>query len=185
MKLKRLAALLLCAAVMLPLAACAKKPDSGTSRTSQTTDDTTVTPTKDGDTSITATDKDNKGAAAQDLMQGITKGKGASKKPDSRFANVAASFALDLFKDEYKSGKNTLVSPLSVLTALAMTQNGAEGKTLSEMQKVLGGLDRDTRRSRGQGQRTQMRQFHMGRQQARCQEGVSPEKCGFLFRSGV
>ena len=144
MKLKRLAALLLCAAVMLPLAACAKKPDSGTSRTSQTTDDTTVTPTKDGDTSITATDKDNKGAAAQDLMQGITKGKGASKKPDSRFANVAASFALDLFKDEYKSGKNTLVSPLSVLTALAMTQNGAEGKTLSEMQKVLGGLDRDT-----------------------------------------
>ena len=144
MKLKRLAALLLCAAVMLPLAACAKKPDSGTSRTSQTTDDTTVTPTKDGDTSITATDKGNKGAAAQDLMQGITKGKGASKKPDSRFANVAASFALDLFKDEYKSGKNTLVSPLSVLTALAMTQNGAEGKTLSEMQKVLGGLDRDT-----------------------------------------
>ena len=144
MKLKRLAALLLCAAVMLPLAACAKKPDSGTSRTSQTTDDTTVTPTKDGDTSITATDKGNKGAAAQDLMQGITKGKGAFKKPDSRFANVAASFALDLFKDEYKSGKNTLVSPLSVLTALAMTQNGAEGKTLSEMQKVLGGLDRDT-----------------------------------------
>ena len=144
MKLKRLAALLLCAAVVLPLAACAKKPDSGTSRTSQTTDDTTVTPTKDGDTSITATDKGNKGAAAQDLMQGITKGKGASKKPDSRFANVAASFALDLFKDEYKSGKNTLVSPLSVLTALAMTQNGAEGKTLSEMQKVLGGLDRDT-----------------------------------------
>ena len=144
MKLKRLAALLLCAAVMLLLAACAKKPDSGTSRTSQTTDDTTVTPTKDGDTSITATDKGNKGAAAQDLMQGITKGKGASKKPDSRFANVAASFALDLFKDEYKSCKNTLVSPLSVLTALAMTQNGAEGKTLSEMQKVLGGLDRDT-----------------------------------------
>ena len=144
MKLKRLAALLLCAAVMLPLAACAKKPDSGTSRTSQTTDDTTVTPTKDGDISITATDKGNKGAAAQDLMQGITKGKGAFKKPDSRFANVAASFALDLFKDEYKSGKNTLISPLSVLTALAMTQNGAEGKTLSEMQKVLGGLDRDT-----------------------------------------
>lgn len=31
-----------------------------------------------------------------------------------------------------------------MLTALAMTQNGAEGKTLSEMQKVLGGLDRDT-----------------------------------------
>lgn len=61
-------------------------------------------------------------------MQGITKGKGASKKPDSRFANVAASFALDLFKDEYKSGKNTLVSPLSVLTALAMTQTAQRAR---------------------------------------------------------
>ena len=37
-----------------------------------------------------------------------------------------------------------LRAPRSWLTALAMTQNGAEGKTLSEMQKVLGGLDRDT-----------------------------------------
>lgn len=89
MKLKKLVALLLCAAVMLPLAACVKKPDSGTSRTSQTTDDTTVTPTKDGDTSITATDKGNKGAAAQDLMQGITPR--ARAHPKSRTAALRMS----------------------------------------------------------------------------------------------
>lgn len=102
-----------------------------------------MTPTKDKDTSIVATDKSRKGPAVQDLMKGITKDKGVSKKPDSRFENAAASFALDLFRDEYKSGKKTLVSPLSVFTALAMTQNGAEDRTLSEMQKTLGGLDRD------------------------------------------
>lgn len=144
MKLKRLAALLLCAAVMLPLAACGKENGGSESETSKTSENTTVTPTKDGDSSIIATDKSSKGSAVQDLMKGITKSKGASKKSDSRFENAAASFALNLFRDEYKSGKNTLVSPLSVLTALAMTQNGAEGKTLSEMQKALGGLDRDT-----------------------------------------
>lgn len=144
MKLKKLAALLLCAAVMLPLAACVKKPGgSENSSGTSSSESTAVTPAKDKDTSIVATDKSRKGPAVQDLMKGITKDKGVSKKPDSRFENAAASFALDLFRDEYKSGKNTLVSPLSVLTALAMTQNGAEGKTLSEMQKVLGGLDRD------------------------------------------
>ncbi len=149
MKLKRSVALLLCAAVMLPLAACAKKPggsqtDTSQTDTSQTSRNTAVTSEENGDTSITATDKANKSSAVQDLMKGITKGKAASKTPDSRFEKAVASFALSLFREEYKSGKNTLVSPLSVLTALAMTQNGAEGKTLSEMQEVLGGLDRDT-----------------------------------------
>ncbi|HCX45672.1 MAG TPA: serine protease [Ruminococcaceae bacterium] len=144
MKLKKLVALLLCAAVMLPLAACVKKPGgSENSSDTSSSESTAVTPAKDKDTSIVATDKSRKGPAVQDLMKGITKGKGVSKKPDSRFENAAASFALDLFRDEYKSGRKTLVSPLSVFTALAMTQNGAEDRTLSEMQKTLGGLDRD------------------------------------------
>ena len=37
-----------------------------------------------------------------------------------------------------KQGENVLVSPLSVQMALAMTANGADGKTLQEMEKVLG-----------------------------------------------
>ena len=42
------------------------------------------------------------------------------------------------------SDKNILISPLSVLYAMSMTANGAEGKTLEEMEKVLGcGLDQE------------------------------------------
>ena len=49
-------------------------------------------------------------------------------------------FALDLLRasvDE-ASGKSTLVSPLSVLYALAMTENGADGETLAQMEQVTG-----------------------------------------------
>ena len=36
------------------------------------------------------------------------------------------------------------MSPLSVLTALALVQNGAQGNTLAQLEQALGGLDRDT-----------------------------------------
>ena len=38
-----------------------------------------------------------------------------------------------------EKGENTLVSPLSVMSALAMTANGAAGETLSQMETMLGG----------------------------------------------
>ncbi len=48
-------------------------------------------------------------------------------------------FSAELFKRCYdKSGKNTLVSPLSVYTALSMLNNGADGITQQEMLDVLG-----------------------------------------------
>lgn len=47
-------------------------------------------------------------------------------------------FALDLFKEASKDGENTLISPLSVLIALSMTANGAEGGTREQMESVLG-----------------------------------------------
>ncbi|MBR6807137.1 MAG: serine protease, partial [Clostridia bacterium] len=43
-----------------------------------------------------------------------------------------------LFKVSEESGKNTLISPLSVLCALAMTANGAEEETLQQIETVLG-----------------------------------------------
>ncbi|HCX78355.1 MAG TPA: serine protease, partial [Firmicutes bacterium] len=46
---------------------------------------------------------------------------------------------LDLFKKTSSEEKNSLISPLSVLLALAMTANGADNQTLSEMEAVLGG----------------------------------------------
>lgn len=50
----------------------------------------------------------------------------------------AADFAVRLFKASNKDGENTLISPFSVMCALAMTANGAENETLSEMESALG-----------------------------------------------
>lgn len=51
---------------------------------------------------------------------------------------AVTDFAVRLFKESFKDNKNTLISPLSVLVALSMTANGAEGETLSQMEAVLG-----------------------------------------------
>ncbi|MBQ4284326.1 MAG: serine protease, partial [Lachnospira sp.] len=51
---------------------------------------------------------------------------------------VATDFAVELFKESITEGKNSLVSPLSVMCALAMTANGADGETLKEMENVFG-----------------------------------------------
>ncbi len=47
-------------------------------------------------------------------------------------------FAIRLFKASVEKDGSTLVSPLSVLSALAMTANGADGETLAQMEAVLG-----------------------------------------------
>ena len=52
-------------------------------------------------------------------------------------------FAVNLFRAAAKEGENTLVSPLSVLTALAMAANGAEGDSLTQMETTLGGTRED------------------------------------------
>lgn len=85
-----------------------------------------------------------KNGAVRDLTEGISKNESALKVPDDEFKAAASSFAAELFKDNYSKGKTTLVSPLSVLTALALVQNGAQGDTLAQLEQALGGLDRDT-----------------------------------------
>ncbi len=62
-------------------------------------------------------------------------------KVSDEFRTAAADFAFGLLnasRSEFE-GDALLVSPLSALIALAMTANGAEGETLTEMEKVLGG----------------------------------------------
>lgn len=85
-----------------------------------------------------------KSGAVRDLTEGISKNESASKAPDDEFKAAASSFATEIFKDNYSKGKTTLVSPLSVLTALALVQNGAQGNTLAQLEQALGGLDCDT-----------------------------------------
>lgn len=63
------------------------------------------------------------------------------EKISDEFRTATADFALGLLNASRSvyDGDALLVSPLSALIALAMTANGAEGDTLSEMENVLGG----------------------------------------------
>ena len=56
---------------------------------------------------------------------------------------AVADFAAKLIKNTQSENGNVVVSPISVLYALAMTANGADGETLSQMEEVFG-VDIDT-----------------------------------------
>ena len=76
---------------------------------------------------------------AADLMTGVSGKNVQGKNTDTKFIGNTADFSLELFKKASSEEKNSLISPLSVLLALAMTANGADTQTLSEMETVLGG----------------------------------------------
>ena len=62
-----------------------------------------------------------------------------SKPSDEIFQGNMADFSIEMFKKTISNEKNTLVSPLSIMLALTMTANGADGETLAQMETVLGG----------------------------------------------
>ena len=80
----------------------------------------------------------NPSLQAQDLMAGIIPRAVATSTDLSKDNVIVSDFAVRLFNASYDKSRNTLISPLSVLCALAMTANGAEGETLSQMETVLG-----------------------------------------------
>ena len=76
--------------------------------------------------------------SANDLMKNVP-AKAVDVLPDMVAGSAAAAdFGVRLFQTSMEEGKNTLISPLSVLYALAMTTNGADGNTLAQMEQVLG-----------------------------------------------
>ena len=76
--------------------------------------------------------------SANDLMKNVP-AKAVDVLPDmDAGAAAAADFGVRLFQTSMEEGKNTLISPLSVLYALARTANGADGETLAQMEQVLG-----------------------------------------------
>ena len=79
-------------------------------------------------------------AESNDLMNGVKAKSVSTKNADNEFLSSQYTFCVELFKNTYMAakGKNTLVSPLSVMLALSMTANGADNETLSEMEEVLG-----------------------------------------------
>lgn len=102
---KRILAVLLCLAMLLPLAAMS------------------------GCTHI----------SADNLSEGVLPGEVTGKKTDRTFEESSADFALKLFRATARGEENALVSPLSVMLALAMTANGAKGETKAQMEALLGG----------------------------------------------
>lgn len=76
-------------------------------------------------------------SAGEDLTSGYIPRQVSDKimQPNENPAN----FAVELLQNSVIVGENTLISPLSVLSALAMTANGAKDETLAQMETVLGG----------------------------------------------
>lgn len=76
---------------------------------------------------------------ASDLMKGV-KANNVSKEAVLREEDTAAAadFAVRLLQACREENPEILISPVSVLYALAMTANGAEGETLIQMEDVLG-----------------------------------------------
>ena len=64
-----------------------------------------------------------------------------TEQVEEDFKKATANLAFKLIKElsANEKGRNVMISPDSIITALAMTQNGAKGKTLDEMLGLLGG----------------------------------------------
>lgn len=59
---------------------------------------------------------------------------------DEAFVLAQTKFALSLLQNTAEDDTNTLISPYSVMQALAMTANGANGETKAEMEEAMGGI---------------------------------------------
>lgn len=79
---------------------------------------------------------------AINLMSDINANQVTAKNDLTDTNDEVINFALTLFNEANDNEKSTLVSPLSVLCALAMTTNGARDETLEQMESVFG-LDID------------------------------------------
>jgi serpin B len=78
-------------------------------------------------------------AQAADLMANV---KSAAVSSDidltGNYSDAIADFAVRLFQNTVPADGNPLISPLSIVCALAMTANGAKGETLAQMEDVFG-----------------------------------------------
>lgn len=77
-------------------------------------------------------------AGAVDLTAGIKPNDVTTNMSLAMYNTEAIDFAVRLFQSAVSMDKNSMISPFSVLYALAMTANGADGETLSQMEDVFG-----------------------------------------------
>ena len=115
---------------------------------------------------ITAAPEPSFAPKAQNLCSGIERSPYTSGiimeegyQTYKEFIDSQTRFAVELLQSTYseKKGENDLISPYSIAQALGMTANGADGKTLEEMEDVLGDgmpIDSLNRYFRGQREMT-------------------------------
>ena len=72
------------------------------------------------------------------LMENVKANNVSARTDLGNDSEQITDFAIRLFKATNENGSNTAISPLSVLYALAMTANGAEGETREQMEAVFG-----------------------------------------------
>lgn len=76
---------------------------------------------------------------ATDLMDGVKEGTPTEVQVQEETWAGMYDFSVKLLQTTCDREENTLVSPMSVLSALAMTANGARGETRAQMENILGG----------------------------------------------
>lgn len=76
-------------------------------------------------------------AALRSLTENLRSQAPAPEPVTETQAEALTAFSLDLLRENW-TGENLLLSPLSVLSALGMTANGAGGETLTQIETVLG-----------------------------------------------
>ena len=134
MKKKTLSALCLAAILVTLLGGCGGNDPSDVDSRSDSQTTSTSTP-------WTA------GAGCVNLMQSVTAGEVPKATVPTEEENVKImDFSLRLFQNCLQDGENALVSPLSVLSALGMTANGAAGNTLAQMEETFGLTTEDMNR---------------------------------------
>ncbi len=76
----------------------------------------------------------------KNLMEGIEVQAAEKTTPEAEELTGVVDFSVELLQKcmAVDDGRNTILSPTSVLFALAMTANGAKGDTLAQMEDVLG-----------------------------------------------
>ncbi len=85
----------------------------------------------------------NTNLTATNLMAGVNKNDidpiviDSPQESSADKTTEIVDFSLDIFKKIHE-GENTLISPLSIISALSMTANGAEKETLSQMEEAFG-----------------------------------------------
>ncbi len=76
---------------------------------------------------------------ATNLMEGISAQDrpAANELPDNTYINSLNDFSSKLFASSVENSENVMISPVSVYLALAMTVNGADGNTKTEILEAL------------------------------------------------